>query len=172
MYSYPGLCLCVVFLVVLAGVFAAVVCARRRQGRTCPLEQQQLLDDLRARLLSSPSLRDRHPDAARVLRQWSLLPHPEGARTDPSTKTIHMAVADPDGQPFDRVTLVLVLLHEVAHAVGGADGAAEHDAQWARRQAALVEAAVDDGLLLSWQDPDPGYPTQILGQAQVLAQLA
>ena len=130
-----------------------------------PQKQQSLLHDLRLRLLSIPSLRDEHPDASRVLRQWNLIPDPEGARTDPTTKSIHMVVSNSEGQPFDKVTLVLVLLHEIAHAVGAeAGGAADHGAQWSQLHSDLVDAAIEDGLLQSWQDPDPGYPAQILNR--------
>jgi hypothetical protein len=163
--DYGAWCVLGVLLVVLAGAAAAAACARGRRRPLSIEEQRRLLQALRAGLLASPSLSRRHPDAARVLRSWKLVPSSALARTDATTRSIHMPVADASGRPYDRVTLILVLLHELAHATDAAP-ALEHDGAWARRQASYVAAAVEDGLVLPWQEPDPAYPALVLPDAQ------
>ncbi len=162
--DYGAWCVLAVLLVVLVGAVAAATCARSRHRPASAKEQQRLLQTLRAGLLASSSLPKRHPDAARVLQDWKLVPGSAPAQTDAATRSIHMPVVDASGQPYDRVTLILVLLHELAHATDD-DPALEHDESWARRQASYVAAAVDDGLVLPWQEPDPAYPAQILPEA-------
>ena len=162
--DYGAWCVLAVLLVVLLGAMTAAACARGRHRPTSVQEQQRLLQTLRTGLLASPSLTKFHPDAARVLHDWELVPDAALARTDAATRSIHMPVVDASGQPYDRVTLILVLLHELAHATDDAP-ALEHDDAWAQRQANYVAAAVNDGLVLPWQEPDPAYPAQILPEA-------
>lgn len=128
-------------------------------------EQRRILENLRAQLLAGPSLRTELPEAVAALSGWKLQPSSHGAWTDLPTRTIHLCVINLDGRPFKRTTLLLVLLHELAHAMlaDSDDAVMGHNSRWAALLTALEEVAVKDGLLLAGEEPELHYPAQILG---------
>ena len=158
-------CPAALLLLLALGLVVAAFFAWGRAQSPGPREQTAILDALRQKLLASPSIGQRHPDACRVLREWQLLPSGR-ARTEPSMKTIHMAVTDQHAKPYDARTLLLVLLHELAHASQAdsdhAAGSLDHNDRWARQHASLLQDAVADGLMPWWAEVDPAYPAQML----------
>jgi hypothetical protein len=149
-----------ILLLVLGLFLLRVACTYQKRCRALSWQEQaRVLERLRARLLRSPALQRDHPEACDVLSRWRLAPDATEARVDPAARTIRVVVTDSKGQPYDAETLLLVILHEVAHATSPT---LAHDEAWARQHAALLRAAEEDGLLQLGQEPDWTYPARIL----------
>ena len=149
-----------IILLVLGLFLVRVACTYQKMCRGLSRQEQaRVLERLRSRLLSSPALQRDQPEACDVLSRWRLAPDATEARVDPAARTIRVVVTDSKGQPYDAETLLLVILHEVAHATSPT---LAHDEAWARQHAALLRAAEEDGLLQLGQEPDWTYPARIL----------
>ena len=133
--------------------------------RSAPTDEQ-LLAQLRARLLQSPTLRQRHPDVLDALGSWKIAPASTMSHADFQTQTLHIVVGLPSGRHFDENTLLLVLTHELVHAVLGPR--VSHDSSFFAKQEAYLLALSLDGLILKERAINPAYPAEILDSPDVL----
>ena len=147
-------------LALLAALIAGAIAleAWLRCRARCP---RRALQRLRALLLRSRRLAADHADVVAVLRTWRIVPSEGEAHADPATRTIRMPcrVAGTPGALYDDETLLLVLLHELAHAARARAG---HDAQFFSKEAALRRAVLQDGLLREGAEVSMTYPARLL----------
>ncbi len=134
-----------------------------------PLCQQDLLERLRATLLSSPRLRQAHPALCHALEQATLVPlsFPEISYSEPEAQRIHLLVADPRGEAYDRHTLLHVLLHEATHAAlhaeaPGEDAHLHHGEEFWSALTSALGALAEDGLVDPQAAPSWTYPAHLL----------
>ena len=130
---------------------------------TRTLTDSQLLAQLRADLLKSPSLRLQHSDILSKLQTWTILIASDFSKTDFASRSLHLRIHLDNQTRFDRATLILVLLHELVHATLGQD--VPHDASFFQKEQSCIEALKKDGILQHDARAHPMYPAQIINRA-------
>jgi Zn-dependent protease with chaperone function len=154
-----ALCVLVFFGVTLLLGCAFVV----RQRLRAPLSPQAVLAWLRRVAAASLPEGEAFGPAAAVLADWRLEPLPAGSLShcSPADRAIYLTLTDAAGDYFDRETLLVVLAHEVAHAVLGP----AHGPALFGLEKRLCSAMQGHGQLSPMYDVDPLYPHVLLRDA-------